>query len=159
MDTAVTLPGGQALSRARRVASIRAVSPEELTDGELIERVGDGDREAFEELYRRYTRPVLGLALRRLGDRGRAEDALQDAFAAIWRSAASYDSARGQGGAWLYTVATRTCLDVAESRGRRALPVDLGPSSAHAVVGDVPSSDVAVTRRQLGRSSGRTVSE
>jgi RNA polymerase sigma-70 factor (ECF subfamily) len=77
----------------------------------LIERVGDGDRDAFEELYRRYTRPVLGLALRRLGDRGRAEDALQDAFAAIWRSAGSYDPARGQGGAWLYTVARNAIVD------------------------------------------------
>ena len=75
------------------------MSHPEPTDGELIRRVGAGDRDAFEELYRRYTRPVLGLALRRLGDRGRAEDALQDAFSAIWRSAASYDPARGEGGA------------------------------------------------------------
>ena len=71
------------------VVSIRAVPHEEPTDGELIERVGDGDRDAFEALYRRYTRPVLGLALRRLGDRGRAEDAFQEAFAAIWRSASA----------------------------------------------------------------------
>ena len=88
----------------------------ELTDGDLIERVGDGDRDAFEELYRRYTRPVLGLALRRLGDRGRAEDALQDAFAAIWRSASSYDPARGPGGAWLYTVARNAIVDGARKR-------------------------------------------
>jgi RNA polymerase sigma-70 factor (ECF subfamily) len=116
MDAAVTLGGGQALSRARRVATIGEVSPGELTDGELIERVGGGDRAAFEELYRRYTRPVLGLALRRLGDRGRAEDALQDAFAAIWRSAASYDPSRGQGGAWLYTVARNAIVDGARRR-------------------------------------------
>jgi len=88
----------------------------ELTDGELIERVGKGDRDAFDELYRRYSRPVLGLALRRLGDRGRAEDALQDAFAAIWRSAASYDPARGRGGAWLYTVARNAIVDGARRR-------------------------------------------
>ncbi|HUQ23830.1 MAG TPA: sigma-70 family RNA polymerase sigma factor [Gaiellaceae bacterium] len=88
----------------------------ELTDGDLIERVGDGDRDAFEELYRRYTRPVLGLALRRLGDRGRAEDALQEAFAAIWRSARSYDATRGQGGAWLYTVARNAIVDGARKR-------------------------------------------
>ena len=39
---------------------------------------------------RRYARPVLGLALRRLGDRGRAEDATQEAFASVWRAARSY---------------------------------------------------------------------
>jgi len=88
----------------------------DLTDGELIELVGEGDRDAFEELYRRYTRPVLGLALRRLGDRGRAEDALQEAFAAIWRSASSYDPERGQGGAWLYTVARNAIVDGVRKR-------------------------------------------
>ena len=82
-----------------------------LTDGELIERVGGGDRSAFDELYRRYARPVLGLALRRLGDRGRAEDAVQEAFAAIWRSASSYDRERGAGAPWLYTVARNAIVD------------------------------------------------
>lgn len=115
MDAALSL-SGPPLPRARGAASIRAVHEGELTDGELIERVGRGDRDAFEEIYRRYTRPVLGLALRRLGDRGRAEDALQDAFAAIWRSAASYDPARGQGGAWLYTVARNAIVDGARRR-------------------------------------------
>ena len=70
-----------------------------VSDGELLQRVAARDREAFDELYRRYTRPVLGLALRRLGDRGRAEDALQDAFTAVWRSASSYDPDRGAGAA------------------------------------------------------------
>ena len=115
MDAALIL-SRPALPRAPEVVSIRGVPHGELTDGDLIERVGGGDRDAFEELYRRYTRPVLALALRRLGDRGRAEDALQDAFAAIWRSAASYDRTRGQGGAWLYTVARNAIVDGARKR-------------------------------------------
>ena len=111
MDATLSMTG-PTLRRTRATTSIRTVHEGELTDGELIERVGEGDRDAFDELYRRYTRPVLGLALRRLGDRGRAEDALQDAFAAIWRSAASYDPARGQGGAWLYTVARNAIVSL-----------------------------------------------
>lgn len=83
----------------------------EPTDGELIERVAGGDRPAFEELYRRYVRAVLGLALRRIGDRGRAEDAAQDAFVAIWRSARTYDSDRGAGAPWLYAVARNAITD------------------------------------------------
>ena len=47
----------------------------------------DRDREAFEILYHRYVRSVFGLALRRLRDRQRAEDAVQETFAAVWRSA------------------------------------------------------------------------
>jgi len=91
-----------------------------FTDGELLERVGGGDRGAFEELYRRYTRPVLGLALRRLGDRGRAEDALQGAFTAVWRSARSYDPRRGAGAVWLYTVARNAIVDGAPPPARPA---------------------------------------
>jgi RNA polymerase sigma-70 factor, ECF subfamily len=115
MDAAMSV-SRPALPRARRPASIGTVQAGQRTDGELIERVGEGDRDAFDELYRRYSRPVLGLALRRLGDRGRAEDAVQDAFAAIWRSASSYDPARGQGGAWLYTVARNAIVDDARRK-------------------------------------------
>ena len=113
---AVLNHGRPVLPAAPRVASISDVTNREVTDGELLERVGAGDRDAFDELYRRYTRPVLGLALRRLGDRGRAEDAAQDAFAAVWRSAHSYDPERGTGAAWLYTVARNAIVDGARRR-------------------------------------------
>lgn len=92
--------------------SVGAPGSGEPTDGVLIERVAMRDRVAFEELYRRFARPVLGLALRRIGDRGRAEDAVQDTFTAVWRSARSYDARRGPGGAWLYTVARNAIVDV-----------------------------------------------
>ena len=111
------------MRRPGDVVSVERATLTELADGELIERVGTGDRDAFEELYRRYMRPVLGLALRRLGDRGRAEDAAQDAFAAIWRSAGSYDAERGQGGAWLYTVARNAIVDGARRRFEPAMEI------------------------------------
>jgi RNA polymerase sigma-70 factor, ECF subfamily len=100
-----------ALPREGRTATMPAVTNAGATDGELIVRVAGGDRPAFDELYRRYARPVLGLALRRLGDRGRAEDAVQEAFAAVWRSAASYRPERGAGAPWLYTVARNAIVD------------------------------------------------
>jgi RNA polymerase sigma-70 factor (ECF subfamily) len=86
------------------------------SDADLIVRVGRGDKAAFEELYRRFARPVLGLALRRLGDHGRAEDAAQETFAAIWRSARSYAPERGTGSAWLYAVARHAIIDRARQR-------------------------------------------
>ena len=70
------------------------------SDGELIQRTGAGDRSAFDKLYRRYSRPVFGFALRRLGDRGRAEDAVQETFVSIWRSASTYKPERGPGAPW-----------------------------------------------------------
>lgn len=94
----------------------------EVSDGELIARVGSGDRGAFETLYQRYARPVFGLALRRLGDRGRAEDAVQETFASVWRAAGSYRPERGPGAPWLYAVARNAIVD--NGRMRREPPVE-----------------------------------
>ena len=94
----------------------------DISDGELIARVGSGDRGAFETLYRRYARPVFGLALRRLGDRGRAEDAVQETFASVWRAAGSYRPERGPGAPWLYAVARNAIVD--NGRTRREPPVE-----------------------------------
>jgi len=99
------------------------------TDGELIQRVGSGDAGAFELLYRRYARSVFGLALRRLGDRMRAEDAVQETFAAIWRSARTYRPERGPGAPWLYAVARNAIVDRARHRSEPPAEVPETPSS------------------------------
>src|SRR3982750_1373506 len=96
--------------------SLPRMLPVTTTDGELIQRAAGGDRSAFELLYQRYSRPVFGLALRRLGDRGRAEDAVQETFAAIWRSARSYKPERGAGAPWLYAVARNAIADRGRAR-------------------------------------------
>jgi RNA polymerase sigma-70 factor (ECF subfamily) len=93
-----------------------SVMAESASDGELLRRVGDGDGGAFETLYRRYARPVFGLALRRLGDRSRAEEAVQETFASIWRSARTYKPERGPGAPWLYAVARNAIVDEARTR-------------------------------------------
>ena len=102
------------------------VAEPRMSDGELLCRVGAGDGQAFDVLYQRYARPVFGLALRRLGDRSRAEDAVQEAFASIWRSARSYRPERGPGAAWLYVVARNAIVDGA--RARRDSPAALDPA-------------------------------
>jgi RNA polymerase sigma-70 factor (ECF subfamily) len=97
------------------------------SDSTLIERIGEGDRDAFDELYRRFARPVLAMAVRQLGDNGRAEDAAQETFAAVWRSARSFKAERGSGSAWLYAVARHAIVD--RSRQRRE-PVAEAPDEA-----------------------------
>ncbi|MGZ8691740.1 MAG: RNA polymerase sigma factor [Gaiellaceae bacterium] len=92
------------------------------TDGALISRVAQRDANAFELLYHRYARPVFGLALRRLGDRMRAEDAVQETFAAVWRSARTYRPERGPGAPWLYAVARNAIVD--RSRNRSEPPAE-----------------------------------
>ena len=124
------------LPRRSEPATIPTVAANDLSDGELISRTADGDRGAFDVLYRRYSRPVFGLALRRLGDRGRAEDAVQETFTSIWRAARSYRPERGPGAPWLYAVARNAITD----RGRAR-------SEPPAEVPDTPSPDAGPADR------------
>ncbi|MGH3105287.1 MAG: RNA polymerase sigma factor [Gaiellaceae bacterium] len=109
MEVALAQPG---VARARQRARGITPAPEEgASDGELLTRIAAGDRAAFEELYGRFARSVYGLALRRLGDRDRAEEAVQETFTAVWRSARSYRADRGPGAPWLYAVARNAIVD------------------------------------------------
>src|SRR3954451_810607 len=60
------------LPARRRFATMQRMSANETSDGELIRRAGDGDRGAFEVLYRRYSRPVFGSGAARARRRGRS---------------------------------------------------------------------------------------
>jgi RNA polymerase sigma-70 factor, ECF subfamily len=134
MGVSIALPGAPPYGAQPESTSAEALEQARgASDGELIRRVARRDAHAFEALYRRYARPVFGLALRRLGDRMRAEDAVQETFAAIWRSARTYKPDRGAGAPWLYAVARNAIVD--RSRSRNDVPdeipdspsLDLGP--------------------------------
>jgi RNA polymerase sigma-70 factor (ECF subfamily) len=114
MELALDLPA----QPAKR--DVSPVPAEQCSDGELLRRIGEGDREAFDALYSRFVRPVFALALRRLRDRGRAEDATQETFASVWRSAKSYRPERGPGAPWLYAVARNAIVDRTRARSEPA---------------------------------------
>jgi RNA polymerase sigma-70 factor (ECF subfamily) len=111
------------LPTAPKAATIPGVAALDPTDEELLARIGLRDRGAFETLYGRYARAVLGLALRRLGDRGRAEDAVQETFTAIWRAAGTYRPERGAAAPWLFAVARNSISD--RGRARREPPAEV----------------------------------
>jgi RNA polymerase sigma-70 factor (ECF subfamily) len=111
MELAVDTP-----ARLRAVPEQSESPPAAETDAALLVRVADRDRAAFEVLYGRYVRSIFGLALRRLRDRQRAEDAVQETFAAVWRSAASYRPERGPAAPWLYAVARNAIVDRLRAR-------------------------------------------
>jgi RNA polymerase sigma-70 factor (ECF subfamily) len=129
MGLSVALPGAVPLE-PRRTATSRDAADRyaAASDGDLIRRVARRDANAFEVLYHRYARPVFGLALRRLGDRMRAEDAVQETFAAIWRSARTYKPDRGAGAPWLYAVARNAIVD--RSRSRTDVPGEVPETAA-----------------------------
>ena len=114
MELAIDI--GTRLPARPRPATMPRVAAVEANDGDLIVRTASGDADAFERLYHRYARAVFGLALRRLGDRGRAEDAVQETFTSVWRAAKSYRPERGPGAPWLYAVARNAITDRARAR-------------------------------------------
>ncbi|MEV7005696.1 sigma-70 family RNA polymerase sigma factor [Streptosporangium sp. NPDC051022] len=125
------------------VFSVRTADPAvEEAENPDLERARGGDDAAFTRLVRPLHRELHAHCYRMLGSTHDADDALQEALLRAWRGLARFEG-RGSLRSWLYTVATRTCLDAVETRSRRALPVDLGPSSDRAVIGDVPLADVA----------------
>jgi RNA polymerase sigma-70 factor (ECF subfamily) len=112
MEIEFTVDSGAA---ANRLGARSGQSCLAMGDGELLVAIGEGSREAFEELHGRYRRAMLGLARSRLRDWGRAEDAVQDAFASIWRAASTYRPELGPGAPWVYAVARNAII----SRGRK----------------------------------------
>jgi RNA polymerase sigma-70 factor (ECF subfamily) len=126
MELALDNPGRlRAVPEAGPVA--RDLQP--ASDADLLVLVAERDREAFEALYHRYVRSMYGLALRRLRDRQRAEDAVQETFAAVWRSAASYRPERGAAAPWLYAVARNAIIDRLRARNEPAAEAPDLPSS------------------------------
>jgi RNA polymerase sigma-70 factor (ECF subfamily) len=101
-----------------------------VSDGELLVAIADGSSDAFEELHSRYHRAMLGLAVSRLRDRGRAEDAVQEVFASVWRAASTYRPELGPGAPWVYAVARNAIT----SRWRKKVEPAAEPF-------DEPSSD------------------
>ena len=115
----------------------------DVSDSDLLVRVAERDRLAFETIYHRYVRSVYGLALRRLRDRQRAEDAVQETFASVWRSASSYRPERGPAAPWLYAVARNAIVDRLRARTEPASEVPDLPSSEPGPADRAESSFVA----------------
>lgn len=87
-----------------------------------LRRFSEGDRDAVREVYREYGRAVFTVALGALGDRGLAEEAVQQTFLQAWRAAGRFDPERDPG-PWLYAIARRVAVDI-HRRERRHQSVD-----------------------------------
>ncbi len=95
-----------------------------MTDADLLARHVRGDPEAFGEIVRRHRDRLWAVALRTLGDREEAADAVQDALVSAYRAAHTF---RGQSAVttWLHRITVNACLDRArKSASRKTAPVD-----------------------------------
>lgn len=93
------------------------VDPEPARDGEnadlfhLLTATGRGDRRAFERLYLRTSRCLMGRAISILNEREAAEDVLQEAYMRIWTNADRFDGLRGRAMTWMISILRNTAID------------------------------------------------
>jgi RNA polymerase sigma factor (sigma-70 family) len=96
-----------------------------LSDEALVALVARGDESALAELYDRLGRVAYGLAFRVLRDDRLAEDAVQDAFLGVWRTAAGFRAERAKASTWVLTLVHRRAVDlVRREERRRTEPLD-----------------------------------
>jgi len=67
---------------------------------------------AIAELYDRYGRLAYSIAVQMLGDPGKAEDCVQDAFIRVWRSSSTFDPALGSLRSWLVATVRNRAIDI-----------------------------------------------
>jgi RNA polymerase sigma-70 factor (ECF subfamily) len=127
---------------ADRTAGANGQRGERGTRDADLARAREGDDAAFTRLVTPLRAGLHAHCYRMFGSVHDADDAVQEALVRAWRGLARFEG-RSTLRTWLYTVATRVCLDMVGARGKRALPVDLGPSSEHAVLDQGPRTDIA----------------
>jgi RNA polymerase sigma factor (sigma-70 family) len=107
------------------------------SDAELAAGMAARDVDALAQLYDRYGGLAYSVAVRVLGDPGRAEDAVQESFLKLWNSAERFDSRRGSLRTWLITSVRNRSIDYlrgrsAHERQEREIPAETqstGPGS------------------------------
>jgi RNA polymerase sigma-70 factor, ECF subfamily len=90
-----------------------------LSDEALLSLVASSDDQALAELYDRFGRVAYGLALRILRDEALAQDAVQESFLAIWRSADRFLAERAKASTWILTLVHRRSVDLVRREDRR----------------------------------------
>jgi RNA polymerase sigma factor (sigma-70 family) len=90
-----------------------------LSDESLLSLVASSDDQALAELYDRFGRLAYGLALRILRDEALAQDAVQEAFLAVWRSADRFLAERAKASTWILTLVHRRAVDLVRREDRR----------------------------------------
>jgi RNA polymerase sigma factor (sigma-70 family) len=103
----------------------------QITDEALVSLVASSDDEALAELYDRFGGVAYGLALRILRDDALAQDAVQDAFLGVWRTADRFLPERAKASTWILTLVHRRAVDLVRRENvRRGEPLEHAPEPA-----------------------------
>jgi RNA polymerase sigma-70 factor (ECF subfamily) len=129
------------------------------TDQYLVERVQDGDKQAFDILVKKYQHRIVVLVSRFLNDSADVQDVTQEAFIKAYRALPNF---RGESAfyTWLYRIAVNTAKNHLVSQGRRPPSVDLDVNDAEQFDGTLALKEQATPERLLLKDEiQRTVTE
>ena len=124
---------------------------------DALARAGRGSQSALAEIYEATSAKLFGISLRILGDRGEAEDALQDIYLNVWRKAGSFDAERASPITWLATLARNRSIDRLRALGGRrgSEPVE----AALQIPDPSPDAAASLESSQSSAQLGRCISE
>jgi RNA polymerase sigma factor (sigma-70 family) len=125
---------------------------ETVTEARLVAQALAGSQSAFEQIVRRYQRPVINLIARMTGERALAEDLAQETFVKAFRNLAAFDTTRRLS-SWLFRIAHNTALDALRRSRPPIVPIEeTSPALA-------PAGQDAVERAELGRALQAALNE
>lgn len=123
---------------------------EDARDTDLHHRLSIGDRQAFEDLYRRYAPAAFGLAFRVTGQEGLAQEVVHDSFLALWRAPEAFDRTRGPFRTFFLSLVHHRAVDTVrreERLRRRSERMNLGPVADEDVAEEIVEEAWLADRR------------
>jgi len=106
---------------------------------QMISMIALGNRNEFQNLYNATAAKLFGICLRVLNNRNDAEEALQETYIKVWRSADTFVSGQASPISWLATIARNTSIDLY----RKKRPSTAEIEEAEIIADDKPSPEAA----------------
>jgi RNA polymerase sigma-70 factor (ECF subfamily) len=132
------------------------LDPEVVAEARLVSDALGGSQPAFEQIVRRYQRPVISVIVRMTGDRTQAEDLAQETFVKAFRSLKSFDSTRRLS-SWLFRIAHNTTLDALRRLKPEVVELEgLSEGDPHRDPAEPPAPD-PLEQAALGAALNRTL--
>ena len=139
-----TTDGFRSCSPAYGNAGVSRYAAREMTDDGLLERIASGDGTAMRVLYQRYRASILHFVMRFLRNEAAAEDAVNEVFFDVWRTAISFEG-RSQVSTWLMAIARNKALS---SMRRTTEPLD--DETAELLEDPEDDPEIAMQKNQQG---------
>jgi RNA polymerase sigma factor (sigma-70 family) len=130
-----------------------SATPQEFDYESALAACAQGDRQALHRIYQFESHRLLGVALRIVRERSRAEDVLHDAFMNIWTKASSFDAMRGSGRGWIHSIVRNQALSAVRSNGREVSADEeaIEALEAETVAGSAPMAEMFEINADIGR--------